>query len=231
MAESQNQSLEAVLGYTFQDPTLLRLALTHPSYARDRKVSGEHYERLEFLGDSALSLVLAEALYKAYPNEPEGRLASARSALGRGQELSRLAEKLGLAPHLLIGRGTHDPEGKVRPSILENALEAVAGAIFLDGGFAAVRSCILGWHEPLPKDISELLGDINPKGKLQEHYQGQQDAPEITYHLLDQSGPDHAKCYHIEVRIGDSPAGEGKGSSKKEAEEHAAREALKKAQA
>ena len=232
MAEGQNQPLEAVLGYTFQDPELLKLALTHPSYARDRGESNAHYERLEFLGDSALSLVLAEALYNAYPSEPEGMLAAARSALGRGQELSLLAKRLGIAPHILTGKGsgTRDPKGNVRPSILENVLEAIAGAIFLDSGFPSVRACILKWYAPLPGDISLLLDDLNPNGKLQEHYQSQEDAPEIAYHLLDESGPDHAKSYHIEVRIGEEPSGKGSGTSKKEAEENAAREALKKAQ-
>ena len=233
MAEGQNQSLEALLEYTFQDPALLKLALTHPSYARDQNDSNTHYERLEFLGDSVLSLVLAEALHNTYPNEPEGRLAAARSALGRGQELSQLAKSLGIGPHILIGKGTgtRDSKGNVRPSILENALEAIVGAIFLDSGFPAARACILKWYTPLPNDISKLLGDLNPKGKLQEHYQSLDEAPEIVYDLLDESGPDHAKSYHIEVRIGDAPAGKGSGTSKKEAEENAAREALKKAKA
>jgi ribonuclease-3 len=207
------------------------LALTHPSYARDHSLAHAHYERLEFLGDSVLSLVLAETLYTTYPNEPEGRLAAARSALSRGQELSQLAERLGLAPHLLIGKGTHDPEGNIRPSILENALEALIGAIFLDGGYLHARTCVLQWYAPLPVNISELLDDLNPKGKLQEYYQSRDNAPEIAYHLLEESGPDHAKSYRIEVRIAETAAGEGTGSSKKEAEENAAREALKKAKA
>ena len=228
MTQEASQPLEQILGYTFQSPDLLQLALTHPSFARDQGESGAHYERLEFLGDSALGLVLAEAVYEAYPNKPEGQLAATRSALGRGQELSKIAQRLNIAPYIRTGKGTRDNKGSVRPSILENALEAIAGAVFLDGGYPAVRSCILHWYGPFPGNIANLLDDLNPKGKLQEYWQGQEESPEISYVLLEESGPDHAKSYRTEVRIGGETAGIGTGSSKKEAEENAARKALEK---
>ncbi|GAB4269979.1 MAG: ribonuclease III [Opitutales bacterium] len=220
-------SLEAALGHTFASRELLLTALTHPSYTQFVNSKTDNYQRLEFLGDAALSLILAEHLYQAYPLEREGTLAQARSALAKGSTLSTLAKKLHLSNYLRLSPAEREAGGGGRPSILEDTMEALIGALFLDSNYEKTKSCVLNCYPKLPKNISQLLEKENPKGKLQEHFQQQNPTPPIEYKLLQAEGPDHAKSYLVEIHIDGTHYGQGSGSSKKEAEENAAREALK----
>ena len=221
------EALEAALGYQFENRELLLRALTHPSYCQAGG-KGDHNQRLEFLGDAVLGLILAEALYAGLPSKREGVLTRGRSALAKGAHLSALARDLGIAPHLRLSEGEERNAGRERDSILEDALEAIVGAIHLDRGFDTARQVVGRWLGDLQQRLGELLEAHNPKGRLQELVQPRLGNGAIEYFLLGEEGPDHAKQFTIEVRILGDPAGRGTGSSKKEAEEYAAQEALRR---
>jgi ribonuclease III len=218
-------SLEEGLGYHFRNRDLLERALTHPSYCQAGG-KGDHNQRLEFLGDAVLGLVLAEELYARLPSKREGVLTRNRSALAKGAHLSALARDLGLAPHLRLSEAEARNAGRQRDSILEDALEATIGAIYLDAGFDTARAVVGRWLGDLQERLGELLGAHNPKGRLQELIQPQHGNGAIVYHVIEESGPDHAKEFEVEVRILGVAHGTGRGSSKKEAEEFAAQAAL-----
>ena len=222
------RAIEASIGYRFKQKTLLVQSLTHPSYFHNSRREGEHNQRLEFLGDAILSAILAEALYLLFPNEREGALSCQRSMLARGDFLCALARRLGLNKHLRMSRVELRNNGNERKSTLEDSLEALVGAIYLDSDFNTARHITLTWFGDLREALSRHEGEHNPKGQLQELVQPTLGNEAVEYYLVEESGPDHNKTFLINVTINREIKGTGTGSSKKEAEENAARAALAK---
>lgn len=223
--------LEERLGYQFGDRSLLARALTHAS-ARPAGHTGpvESNERLEFLGDSVLQLVLTEELAKRYPEDAEGVLTTKRATLVRGSTLAALARELAIAPCLRVGESPGEARARDLPSTLENALEAIAGAIFLDGGFAAARAATLRWYGPLAARLENPGPDLNPKGRLQELVQPEHGNDAIAYVLLATTGRDHERRFEVALHLLGQEVARGEGPSKKAAEEAAARAALPRVQ-
>lgn len=220
------KDLEVSLGYHFHNITILQNALTHSSYANERwRDSLASNERLEFLGDSILGMVTAEHLYKLLPDRPEGELTRIRADLVCETNLAKVARRLELGRHLLLGHGEEQGGGRERPSILADAVESVLAAAYLDGGFDAAADLI---HRFILTDIPMgPLRNVDYKTKLQELIQ-QKKNQVIQYELTGESGPDHAKEFFVEVRLNGKIVGKGVGSSKKRAEQEAARAATEK---
>ena len=219
------RELEERLGHHFSDPDLLRTALTHSSYANEKRASGEICnERLEFLGDSVLGVTVAEHLYLRYGSMPEGRMTRLRSELVCEQSLYRVARKLRLGECMRLGRGEEHNGGRERPSILADAVEAVIAALYLDGGMETASGFI---HRELLSD----LGAAEPtfwsdcKTALQELVQ-RRSGQTLTYELIGEQGPDHDKTFSVRVLLNGESIGEGAGRTKKEAEQAAAGNAL-----
>jgi ribonuclease-3 len=224
-------ALQERLGHTFRNPALLTEALTHASYLQDDPDSGAHNQRLEFLGDSVLHLTLTDALYRELPGEREGGLSRRRAALVRGGFLSDLARDLGLADCLRLSISEDGAGGRARASILEDALEAIIGAIYLDSDVATAQRVVLAWYGPLLPRLAALEDAENPKGRLQELAQPAHGNGAIRYETVDATGPRHARQFEVAVFLQDRKLGVGRGSSKKSAEEaaaHAALEVLRK---
>ena len=218
--------LEDTLHISFRNSALLQQALVHRSYLNENPdFELRSNERLEFLGDSILSAVVAEKLYKDYPDLPEGDMTKLRSALVRGETLARMAQQLNLADYLYLGRGEESGGGRTKQSILADALEAVIGAVFMDQGFNVCRDLILRLYESeLEKAVSSSL-TADFKSRFQEVAQSKyHEIPE--YRVISAEGPDHAREFIVEVLIGGRVMGKGSGSSKREAEQGAARAAL-----
>ena len=217
------ESLEKKLQYTFTNRELLSEALNHSSYANEHRSAGiNSNERLEFLGDSVLGFVTAEFLFRMYPQLPEGDLTRMRAALVCEQSLYEVARMLELGQYLKLGKGEEAGGGRERQSILADAVEAVFAAVYLDGGMEQIRSLI---HRVLLSRAPAAEERKDYKTTLQEIVQrkiGQQ----LTYHMMEESGPDHNKTFVFEVRLNGEPIGQGGGHSKKEAEQAAARDAL-----
>jgi ribonuclease-3 len=218
-------SLQVRLGHVFSRPAHLREALTHPSYFNERPTEGPHNQRLEFLGDAVLQLIVTERLYALFPHEPEGVLSRHRAALTKGRCLAELALQLGLDAALLLGGSEAATGGSTRPSNLEDAFEAVVGALRLDAGFERTREIVLAVYGPLEPRLA-LGATDNPKGRLQERVQPLVAATPLRYETMQSGGPDHAREFASKVFLGDRVLGEGRGPSKKAAEEAAARAAL-----
>lgn len=214
--------LEEVVGYRFKDPALLKQALSHKSYASESG-SGVYNERLEFLGDSVLASVVAHAVYAGYPDEPEGNLSKKKSLLVARPSLALWGEELGIGAHLHLGVGEESTGGRTRQSLLANAVEALIGAIYLDGGYDAAAKFIRAWYAERHGSLLET----DHKSKLQEILQKRHKSPP-TYETTSATGPDHDKVFLITVRIGERELGRGTGKSKKEAEQAAASDALAK---
>ncbi len=212
-------AFEARIGHRFADDALLRTALTHTSYANEAKGYRPHNERLEFLGDSVLSFVVAEELYSASPRLPEGELTRRRAALVCEPALAGFARQIGLGEALQLGKGEEQSGGRSRPSILADAFEALIAALYLDGGIAAARSFIL----PFVRGAGRAAGDY--KTRLQEVVQ-QNPEEHLRYRVVGESGPDHDKQFLVEVCLNSNCIGTGAGHSKKLAEQQAARQAL-----
>lgn len=216
--------LEQLLGYTFREPALLELALTHSS--RSNELGRGHLgcnERLEFLGDSILGFVVAEALYTTFPDRPEGEMTRLRAELVCEASLVAASQSLRLGEHLRLGKGEAQGGGRQRPSMIADAFEAVLAAIYLDGGEKAARA-FLG-RTILPRIPEARPANHDYKTLLQEAVQKHgHSAP--TYCMVGESGPDHRKVFTAQVRCGGQVAGEGSGRSKKEAEQAAAHAAL-----
>jgi ribonuclease-3 len=217
--------LESRIGYTFGDPDLLRRSLTHPSLLQENDEK-EHNQRLEFLGDAVLGMVIAELLFSTFPEEREGHLTRARSILVRGRQLASLAREIDLNQHLRVSEAEEAAGGRERESILEDAFEALIGAVYLDGGLPAARSVVQQVYGSLTDRLEMAEAGINPKGRLQERLQPEVPSEAIDYRVVDASGPDHRKSFTIELWILERLAGRGQGPSKKAAEEAAAAEAL-----
>ena len=218
------KELEEKLGYKFKNPKYLETALRHSSYANEKKNRGMSNERLEFLGDSVLGFVVADYLFKKFPNIPEGDLTKKRAALVCEKACCGFSQKLDLGKYLLLSHGEQNSGGSERPSILADAFESVTAAIYLDGGMDEARKFVLGFVLPLLKeekpkafkDYKTLLQEIVQKNPGQT----------LEYVLTGESGPDHDKHFSVQVLLDNNIIGKGGGRSKKEAEQQAAREAL-----
>jgi ribonuclease III len=216
-----SKPLEEVIGYRFKDPSLLRLALSHKSYAAESK-TGVYNERLEFLGDSVLAAVVAHRLYADFPADPEGSLSKKKSQLVSRPSLARWAAELGLGEYLLLGVGEETTGGRTRASLLGNALEAVIGAMYLDGGYEQAAKFV---RTRLDRSLD--IGETDHKSRLQEVLQKKFKAAPV-YELRDSAGPDHDKTFRVEVRLAKKSLGAGEGKTKKEAEQAAALDALER---
>ena len=214
------------LGYAFRDPALLARALTHRSWLQDQPGTGESNQRLEFLGDAVLQLILTEALFALFPDEREGALSKRRAALANGSFLARLARELGLATSLRLGRSEEAGGGRDKAAALEDACEALVGAVYLDSDLPTARRVVLGWYGDLAARLAEVEEGENPKGRLQERVQPAHGNDALRYDIVAVEGADHARAYEIAVLLHDRELGRGRGPSKKLAEEAAARAAL-----
>lgn len=220
------KTLEDVLGYSFQDKSLLENALTHSSYANENRASGAtSNERLEFLGDSILGMVTAEHLFRTHPDLPEGELTRTRAALVCEGSLYEVAKTWGLGKYLRLGKGEESGGGRERTSILADAVEAVLAAMYLDGGIGTVRKTIHRFI--LSGEERAEAANRDYKTALQELVQREKGIV-LSYRLTGESGPDHAKTFLVEVDFNGVPAGKGAGRSKKEAEQMAAKAAIEK---
>lgn len=215
--------LEQIIGYTFKDKGIIKHALSHSSYANERKNPGGSNERLEFLGDSVLSIVVSEHLYTNL-NVAEGELTKLRASLVCEKSLHIFAQQISLGKFLLLGKGEENTGGRERPSILADAFEAVIAAIYLDGGFEPAKKHILRF---MPQDIQHHAKPVFSDFKtiLQEVVQKNPEE-KVEYILAGEEGPDHDKRFVVEVCLNSNVIGKGKGKSKKEAEQLAAKEAL-----
>lgn len=227
---SANEELQNRLGYTFRDGELLRLALTHPSITHEAGRGVQTNQRLEFLGDAVLQLILTRELYERFPAFGEGPLTKARSKLVNRRALAERGRALELGRHLLVGRGEETSGGRDRASALADGYEAVVGAIFLDGGFAIAREFVLREFQNAYGEVGELANLENPKGGLQELLQAvSPEAPQ--YHLVSTTGPDHDRIFECTVHHAGAELARGSGKSKKQAECVAAMAALEKLRA
>ena len=217
-------AFEEKIGYCFKNKTLLHEALSHSSYANECKKGRSSNERLEFLGDSVLSIVISEHLFKNFRHLPEGDLTKIRASLVCEKALFEFSKQISLGDYILLGKGEENTGGRNRPSIVSDAFEAVIAAVFLDGGMETAREYVLGF---IPKDL-----DKNSAKKLQDYKTILQEIiqrnPEekVEYVLRSQSGPDHDRHFVVEVCLNSNVIGHGEGHSKKQAEQQAANEAL-----
>jgi ribonuclease-3 len=215
-------SLEERIGYRFVDPRLLRTALAHRSWCSEHP-GEQSNERLEFLGDAVLGLVTAHALYERFPDAPEGQLAKARASVVSAATLAEVGLALELGDHLQLGKGEAASGGATKASILADAVEALIGAVYLDGGMEPARALVLGQLDDRISDAASRPGARDYKTRLQEVAAADGLQPPI--YEISESGPDHLKRFDATVEIGGEVRGTGHGSSKKEAEQRAARAA------
>lgn len=218
--------LQQRLGYLFRDENLLRLALTHPSVAHEQNTPTPHNQRLEFLGDAVLGVVLTHALYEKFPAADEGALTKSRAKLVNASSLADHGRALGLGTHLILSRGEENTGGRDRASTLADAFESLLGAVFLDGGFEAAQGFIGREFSAKFGEVDALPGIENPKGELQELLQSKSPtAPE--YQLVSANGADHDRDFECAVLHAGVELARGRGKSKKAAESDAALAALK----
>ena len=216
-------SLEKIIGYSFNNKELLKLALTHSSYSNDNKQGKfNNNERLEFLGDAVLELSSSEFLFNEYKNKPEGELTRMRASIVCEPTLALCAKDINLSQHLLLGRGEDNTGGRYRDSIVSDAFEAVIGAIYLDGGFTIAKEFVMKF---VMNDIENKHLFYDSKTILQEIVQKQY-KERVEYVLINESGPDHNKSFEVEVRLNEKVLGKGLGRTKRKAEQQAAYEAI-----
>ena len=215
------EALERVLGHTFQNRALLETALTHTSFANEARHGTKHNERLEFLGDSVLSIVVAEYLF-THSSLPEGDLTRMRASLVCEAALFGFAQKIDLGRWLRLGHGEELGGGRTRPSVVSDAFEAVIAALYLDGGIEAARAFILPF---VTSALTKQSAEEDYKTKLQEIVQ-QNPEERLRYVVARESGPDHDKHFEVDVYLNSNAVGHGEGHSKKQAEQAAAKEAL-----
>ena len=217
--------LEKAIGYEFKDKSLLKQALTHSSYANELKIgkSGD-YERLEFLGDAVLEVVSSEFLFHKYPLLPEGKLTKLRASMVCEPSLAICARDIDLGSYILLGKGEEATGGRFRESIVSDVMEAIIGAIFLDGGMECAKKHI---HRFVLSDLEDKALFYDSKSPLQEVMQGEL-KKEFEYVLTGESGPEHDKVFEVSVMSGGNELGAGKGRTKKAAEQQAAYQALLK---
>ena len=223
--------LEGKTGHDFRDKMLLQKALTHSSYSNESGARNHHLlcnERLEFLGDSVLSVITSKYLYETFPDSPEGELTRMRAELVCERALSSYAHKIELGQYILLGIGEEKNNGRERKSILADAFEALIAAIYLDSGedgFDNVRTFLLPFIQDEIKSLGKTGFSADPKTALQQFVQ-QAEGDFLEYVTVGESGPDHMKEFFVEARLNSNVIGRGKGRSKREAEQAAAREAL-----
>jgi len=223
LKESDFQELEKKIGYTFQNRALLKQAVTHSSFANEQKINRQkHYERLEFLGDAVLELVSSDFLFQTHPEMPEGQLTKLRASMVCEPALAYCAKDLTLDSYIQLGKGEEATGGRYRDSIISDVMEAVIGAIYLDGGMEPARTYI---HRFVLSDLENKQLFLDSKTNLQEYMQ-QNLKKEFHYRLVDESGPEHDKVFVVEVVMEEKVLGRGKGRTKKAAEQQAAYEAL-----
>ena len=217
--------LEKRLGYAFGDRTWLGQALVHSSYAYEFPQSGSSNERLEFLGDAVLNLIISDFLVTLYPEAHEGALSRRRAALVNARHLAGIARRLELGAYLRLGRGEERQSGRHKPSMLADALEAVLAAVYLDGGYGAAKEVVKVLFQGSLEVQEDELGSQDFKTSLQEYAQKWlRISPE--YQLLQETGPAHARIFEVEVWVAGTPLGRGQGKSKKQASQKAAQQAL-----
>ncbi len=223
----ETANFEKILGFSFKNKSLLETAFTHRSYLNENRGKVfEHNERLEFLGDAVLELVVTEFLFLKYPKKPEGDLTAFRSALVNSNTLSVLAEKLGMNDYLLLSRGESKDIGRARQYILANTFESVTGAIYLDQGYERTKEFIAKNLFPLIDDIVKNKSWLDSKSHFQEKAQEIAGVTPI-YKTIKEIGPDHDKRFVVGVYLGEEKIVEGEGQSKQDAEQEAASKALK----
>lgn len=219
------ETLAKKIGVEFKDIELLKQATTHRSYLNEnRNYKLDHNERLEFLGDAVLELIITEYLYGNYPN-PEGELTSWRSALVNGEMLAQVAKELGVEKYLLMSRGEAKDKGRARQYLLANALEAIIGAIYLDQGYESAKKFVLKNVAKKLQDILDKKLYLDPKSYFQEKAQ-ENNKITPSYRVIKEWGPDHDKHFIVGVFLGDELVAEGEGNSKQEAQREAARKGL-----
>jgi len=219
------EGLQEALGYSFKDISLLDQALTHTSYVKGDGIGREHNERLEFLGDAVLELCVSELLYNGYPKLNEGAMTRARAMTVCEGALYKIACSLGIGGRLKLGHGEDHSGGRDKPSILSDALEAVIGAVYLDGGFEEAGALVGRLTAAaLPESVARLNAK-DYKTALQEHVQ-KKHLGAVAYELIEASGPDHKKTFVMEVKVAGRAMGRGSGASKQEAGQQAARAAM-----
>jgi len=217
--------LQSRLGYKFRDTSLLKLALTHPSITQDQTATRQHNQRLEFLGDAVLQLILTLALYERFPALEEGPLTKARAQMVNRNALAAHGRKLELGNYLIVSRGEELHGGRSRSSALADALEAVLGAVFMDGGFDAAQRMVLAQFAESFTELPQVVSISNPKGELQEWLQASStEAPH--YLMVSATGPDHDREFECTVLHEGRELARGQGKSKKVAETSAAMAAL-----
>lgn len=222
---AQLAALEERIGVRFRDRSMLDLALRHGSFSHEKgRDPGKSYERLEFLGDAVLSLVVADDLYRLHPDMDEGGLAKQRARVVNEAALASVARRLNIGPYILLGRGEEKGGGRQRQSLLADAVESVIGAVYIDSGYGVVHHLVTRWLGELGEVIERAGEDF--KSQLQERLQRRRQMP--RYRIAEEEGPDHARTFVAVVEASGKPLGEGRGKSKKEAEQVAAAEALKR---
>lgn len=227
MVSSKIEQLERLLEYNFIDPNLLVQALTHPSYLHEAGGNGGDYQRLEFLGDAVLGLLLAELLSLYYPKWDEGKLSQLRSRLAGQDVLADRARVLGLGDYILLGRGEKHTEGRNKDSILADVLEAILAALYCDGGLDVPRLLVSRLFTDLAAAPQNLLLAHDYKSELQEYLSSHNNySPE--YHLIKESGPPHDRLFYFQIMVAGELISDGHGKSKKIAQQAAAESALKK---
>ena len=219
------QELEQILGYYFKDKSLMLRALSHTSYINEVKDIRESNERLEFLGDSVLSIIVSEYFFRNFKDLPEGELTKLRASLVCEKSLAAFAKELQLGRFLFLGKGEQQNGGRERPSILADAFEALLAAMYLDGGMDVAKAHVMRFvkSEITHHTVEEAFHDY--KTQLQEIIQ-QNPGEELCYVLVDEQGPDHEKSFTVEVKLNSITIGTGVGHSKKQAEQYAAKQAL-----
>lgn len=222
------KGLEASLGYTFKDKPLLIKALSHSSFANELKsknIAAECNERLEFLGDSVLSITVSEYLYKSYPDLPEGELSKVRAGTVCEKALAKFAREIGLGKYLFLGHGEEITHGRERASILADAFEAILGAMYLDGGVEPVKAFLMPFATQEIKQIIARGNNKDYKSMLQQFVQ-QEQGDVLEYKVVSESGPMHDRVFETEAYLNNNVIGRGSGKSKRESEQNAAKEAL-----
>lgn len=216
-------TLEERIGYTFREPALLKQALTHSSFANELRINKwQDYERIEFLGDAVLELVSSDFLFKTHPEKPEGQLTKLRSSMVCEPALAYCARDIDLGQFIFLGKGEEATGGRYRESITSDVMEAVIGAIYLDGGLEPAKAFI---NRFILSDLENKQLFYDSKTILQERVQKQSQG-QLHYVLISETGPEHEKVFHVEARIDDCKIGEGSGRTKKAAEQQAAYQAL-----
>ena len=217
------EKLKIIINYTFNERSLLRQALTHRSKAVEAHLDYDN-QRLEFLGDAVLEIILSEHLYRKFPRAQEGMLTQIRSAMVQQDTLAALARKMNLGAFILLGNGEIENDGANRDSTLADLFESVLGAVYLDGGLEAARQLVIGRMEELFPEPEKLLLGLNPKGALQEYTQSKWNTSPV-YHTINVSGPDHQPQYEVQVQVHNMSA-TGKAQNRRQAESQAAKNLL-----